>query len=128
VSASEFVQRLQRTTLVALAAMAATAFVIKPTQPRLALGVLGGGALIGLSYWGLCALADVVAKPRDFAEKRRSFRIFALVKFFTRHAILALAAYGMMARLELHPIGLLIGVSAPGVAAAVEAWRARRRP
>ena len=125
-SASEFLRRLQRTTLFSIAALTFAALVFQPTQPRIALGVVGGGVLIGLSYWGLRPMADVVAKPRNFAEKRPSFRIFALVKFFTRHAILAFAAYGMMARLELHPIGLLIGVSAPAVAAAFEAMRASR--
>ena len=125
-STPDFLHRLQRTTLMSLGALALAAFVVRPAQPRIALGVLGGGVLIGLSYWGLRALADVIARPADFGQKRPSFRVFALVKFFTRHAILALAAYGMMARLELHPIGLLIGVSAPGVAAAVEAMRARR--
>jgi ATP synthase I subunit len=126
VSAPAFLERLQRNTLISIAVLTGVAFFVKPTQPRIALGVVGGGLLIGLSYWGLRALVDAVARPADFAKKRPSFRVFALVKFFTRHAILALAAYGMMARLELHPIGLLIGVSAPGVAAAVEALRARR--
>jgi hypothetical protein len=121
-----FLQRLERNTLIAIAALAGLAFFVRPTQPRMALGVVGGGVLIGLSYWGLRALADVVGKPADFAAKPPNFRAFALVKFFTRHAILALAAYGMMARLELHPIGVLIGVSAPGVAAALELLRARR--
>jgi hypothetical protein len=32
----------------------------------------------------------------------------------------------MMARLELHPLGLLIGVSAPGVAVAFEVLRGKR--
>ena len=125
-SANEFLQRLQHTTLMAVGVLALGAFVVRPTQPRFALAVVGGGVLAGLSYWGLRGVADAVGRPRDFAEKRPGFRVFALVKFFTRHAILALAAYGMMARLELHPIGLLIGVSAPAVAAALELFRARR--
>jgi hypothetical protein len=45
------------------------------------------------------------------------------VKFFTRHGIVALAAYGMMVRLHLDPVGLLLGVSSLGVAVAVEAVR-----
>ena len=125
-SASEFLSRLQVTTLLAIAVLTLMAFLVRPAQPRIALGVVGGGVLIGLAYWGLRSLADVVAEPRDLGKKRPTFTVFALVKFFTRHAILALAAYGMMARLDLHPIGLLIGVSAPGVAAAIEAMRARR--
>jgi hypothetical protein len=126
VTASDFLQRLQRHAAIAIVLLAIVAFVVRPTEPRLALGVVGGGLLAGLSYWGLRALADVVVHSRNFAENRPSFRRFALVKFFTRHAILALAAYGMMARLELHPIGLLIGVSAPMAAAAFELLRARR--
>jgi len=46
-----------------------------------------------------------------------------LVKFFTRHAIVALAAYGMMVRLHLDPIGLLAGVSSLGIALGFEALR-----
>ena len=122
-SAPGFVQRLERTTIISIGALTLIAFLLRPTQPLVALGVVGGGVLAALSYWGLRAIADVVGNPADFGKKRPSFRVFALVKFFTRHAILALAAYGMMARLELHPIGLLIGVSAPGVAAAFEAVR-----
>lgn len=125
-TASDFLQRLQRNAVIAIVLLSILAFIGWPTEPRLALGVVGGGLLAGLSFWGLRALADVVGEPRDFAEKRPNCRRLALVKFFTRHAILAFAAYGMMARLELHPIGLLIGVSAPGVAAAAEILRARR--
>ena len=129
-SASGFLQRLERTTIISIGALTLIAFLVRPTQPRVALGVVGGGVLVALSYWGLRGLVgeagDGVGDVGDLGKKRPSFRVFALVKFFTRHAILALAAYGMMARLELHPIGLLIGVSAPGVAAALELFRARR--
>lgn len=114
-SVSDLLRRLQRDTVIALAALTLIAFFWRPTQPRLALGIVGGGVLIAISYWGILGL-----KPGDS-------RASALVKFFTRYGILALAAYGMMARLELHPIGLLIGVSAPGLAAALEAVRALRR-
>lgn len=115
VSTSALLRRLQRDTLVVLAGLTIVGFAGRPTQPRFALGILGGGVLIGISYWGISGL------------KAGHSRALALVKFFTRHGILALAAYGMMARLELHPIGLLIGVSAPAVAAAIEAARVLRR-
>ena len=113
-NASSLLRRLQRDTVITLIALTLVAFAWRPTQPRIALGIVGGGLLIGISYWGILGL-----KPGHS-------RVWPLVKFFTRHAILALAAYGMMARLELHPIGLLIGVSAPAVAATVEAMRAAR--
>ena len=124
-SAGEFLERVRRDTIIAIAVLGTITFVVRPTQPRLALGVVGGGLLIGLSYWGLRAIADVVTDGGKPPENRAHLRRWALVKFFTRHAILALAAYGMMARLELHPVGLLIGVSAPAVAAAFNALRAR---
>jgi hypothetical protein len=46
-----------------------------------------------------------------------------LVKFFTRHAIVALVAYGMMVRLRLDPLGLLAGVSSLVVGVAAEVLR-----
>ena len=52
---------------------------------------------------------------------------FPLVKFFTRHAILALAAYGMMVRLHFDPLGLLVGVSSLGIAVGVVALKDFRR-
>jgi hypothetical protein len=46
-----------------------------------------------------------------------------LVKFFTRYAILALAAYVIMARLRLPPLAVFAGASSLVVAVAVEAVR-----
>jgi len=89
------------------------------------LGVIGGGMLIGLSFWAIRGTVDTLIAVRGGvpgATRRISPR-FALVKFFTRHAILAVAAYGMMVRLHLDPVGLLAGVSSLGVAVAVEALR-----
>jgi ATP synthase I subunit len=126
VSAVEFLARLKRETMIAVAVLATITLVLRPTQPRIALGVLGGGVLVGLSYWGVRGVGDVVAEVGKPSENRGDLRRWALVKFFTRHAILALAAYGMMARLQLHPLGLLIGVSAPAVAAAFEVLRGKR--
>lgn len=114
------------------------------------LGVLGGGVLIGLSFWAIRSTVDTLIAVRsglprrsdDVTEEsglpRRSGAVasadengrkspgFALVKFFTRHVIVALAAYGMMVRLHLDPMGLLAGVSSLGVAAGVEALRELR--
>jgi hypothetical protein len=52
-------------------------------------------------------------------------RALLLVKFFTRHAILAVTAYVMMVRLHLDPVGMFVGVTSVVVAAAVAAARAR---
>jgi hypothetical protein len=122
---SDLLRRLERTTLFVLAAMTLVLFAYRPRQPQLALGVVGGGVLVGLAYWAIRGVADGLTERAVEGQKRRDFRGWALVKFFTRHAILAVAGYGMMTRLDLHPIGLLIGVSAPAAAAALEAARRR---
>jgi len=85
--------------------------------------VLGGGALIGLSFWAIRGTVDALVGMRLGGETRRISTGFALVKFFTRHAIVAVAAYGMMVRLHLDAVGLLAGVSSLGVAVAVEALK-----
>jgi hypothetical protein len=118
-------RRLEWNTVRVVGVTAVALFVYRPWQPALALGVVGGGVLMGLAYWAIRGAADGLAEGAIRGQNRRYFRASALVKFFTRHAILALAAYGMMTRLELHPIGLLIGVSAPAAAAALEAARRR---
>jgi hypothetical protein len=81
--------------------------------------VLGGGLLIGVSFWAIRSTVDDLML-RSAAETGRKTAGFALVKFFTRHGIVALGAYGMMVRLHLDPVGLLLGVSSLGVAVAVE--------
>lgn len=87
------------------------------------LGVLGGGVLIGLSFWAIRGTVDTLIALRSANETGGNSAAFTLVKFFTRHAIVALAAYGMMVRLHLDPVGLLAGVSSLGVAVGVEALR-----
>jgi hypothetical protein len=115
-------RRLERDALVVLALLAAAAVVVRPDDPRVALGVVGGGALMALSY--LSIRDGVTASLGRVADRKARRR--AQVKFFTRHAILALAAYGMMVRLHLDPLGMLVGVSSLFVAAAVEAVRSLR--
>jgi len=80
------------------------------------LGVLGGGALIGLSFWAIWGGLEGWMRPG-------SGRVLQLVKFFTRYVMLSLAAYGMLVRLHLDPLGMLLGVSSLGVAVGVEALR-----
>ena len=46
-----------------------------------------------------------------------------MAKVFVRYALLVLLAYVMIARLRLHPLGLLAGASSVVVAASVEACR-----
>ena len=91
-----------------------------------ALGVLGGGVLAGVSYRGLKASVYGVAGPGGGQAA-------ALAKFFTRHAILAIAAYVMLARLRLPAWAVMAGASSLVVAVTVAAVRAfgsvsRRNP
>ena len=85
--------------------------------------VIGGGALIGLVFWAIRGTVDTLILLRPSGETGRISTPVTLVKFFTRHGIVALAAYGMMVRLHLDPLGLLAGVSSLGVAVGVEALR-----
>jgi hypothetical protein len=60
------------------------------------------------------------AKVGEWTARRRAL---GLVKFFTRYAILAVAAYVIMARLRLPPLAVFAGASSLVVAVAVEAVR-----
>ena len=116
------IERIARATAIACVIIAA-AFAVWKRDLASPLGVLGGGLLIGLSFWAIRGTVDTLIVLRSGGETRRISSRFALVKFFTRHGILALAAYGMMVRLHLDPVGLLAGVSSLGVAVAIEALR-----
>jgi hypothetical protein len=92
---------------------------------QVAAGVLAGGVLVGLAIWALGGVVDALGERAETGEIRRVSRGFALVKFFTRHAILAFVAYVMMVRLHLDPVGMVVGVTSVVVAAIVEAARPR---
>ena len=114
-----FLRQLERDALVACVAMALAALLMPFGGPWAALGVLGGGGLAGVSYRGLKA---GVYGPVGAGSGRSA----ALVKFFTRYAMLALAAYVMLARLRLPAWAVAAGASSLVVAvasAAARAWR-----
>ena len=116
---------LARDTAIATAALALGAFLWSPGRPQLALGVLAGGLLVGLSMWAIGGVVNGLTMRAESGEIRPVSRAFPLVKFFTRHAILALTAYVMMVRLHLDPVGMFVGVTSVVVAAAVAAARTR---
>ena len=124
--------RIVRNTAAACVVMAGLAAAWTRDYP-LPLGIIGGGLLIGLSYWAIRGTIDAliarrtgVSHPGGDAETAAKPPRLQLVKFFTRHAMLALAAYGMMVRLHLDPVGLLAGVSSLVIAVAVEVLRDSR--
>ena len=112
-----------RSATFACVALAVCTLLWQPGRPQLALGVLGGGVLTGLSFWAIAGLVNQATGTGETGEIRRVSRSLALVKFFTRHVILALTAYGMMVRLHLDPVGMIVGVTSAVLAAAFEARR-----
>jgi hypothetical protein len=114
--------RIVRNTALCCVAMAAVA-AAWTRGVAAPLGVLGGGLLIGLSYWAIRGTVDALMALRSRGESGGKSSGFHLVKFFTRHAMLALAAYVMMVRLHLSPVGLLAGVSSLAVGLGIEVLR-----
>src|SRR5207248_2627886 len=93
-----------------------------------AAGVVSGGVLAAISYRGIKAGVDVLAPApgdSDAPNKGQVWVAIGLVKFFTRYAILALAAWVIMARLRLPPVAVIAGASSLIVAAASESVRPR---
>lgn len=146
--ADRWLLRLERDTLIVGGVMTAAAVALWPDRPGRAAGVVGGVALIGLSYRAIVAGVSGLwadQQPPAIDENRpesvdpnldgeaqaaprpagpppsRGF-----VKFFTRHAILAVGAYVMIARFGFDPMAMLAGVTAPAVAATVEVVRTVR--
>jgi ATP synthase I subunit len=126
VSTADLFRRLERDTVLVVVALATGSVLVRPHDWRLSLGVVGGGVLAATAYWAIRGAVEGLSDDAISRENTRKIRRSALVKFFTRHAILALAGYGMMARLQLHPVGMLLGVTAPAIAAAIEAAIGRR--
>jgi hypothetical protein len=127
------IARVARDTAIACFAIAIL-FLLWKRSIAAPLGVIGGGLLIGISFWAIRGTVDALVSLRRGLPRRsgeaakagetgRISTVFVLVKFFTRHAIVALAAYGMMVRLHVDPLGVLLGVTSLGVAIGVEALR-----
>ncbi len=103
----------------------------------MAAGVLAGGLLSWGSYRvilrGVAALGpgpepEPAREPGAEQARTRRARLSAgaVLGLVARHALLLGAGYVIIARLRLHPIGVLLGVSAVVVAAMVEAVRSWR--
>jgi hypothetical protein len=122
-----FLRRIERDSLIACAAMAIAAALVASAPLASAAGVVAGGALAWISYRGVKGGIDaVMGRAETGANTGRTARS-GLVKFFTRYAILAAAAYVIMARLRLPPVAVIAGASSLVAAVAVEAARSLRR-
>ena len=132
--ADQQLRRIERDTLVAGGLLTLGALMVWPHHQGRAAGVSAGLMLIALSYRGIRSGVDRVW-PRSPGDGRAnaeggesvpSRSQFGFVKFFTRHAILAVSAYVMMARFEFDPMAMLVGVTTPAIAASVECVRIMR--
>jgi hypothetical protein len=107
-------EAVERNSLVIAAAMTVAALLVRP-RPQLAIAVAAGAFLVGVSYWtlkrGVTMLSALAAKTQDAALETRGNVARELWKLVLRYALLALLAYVMIARLRLHPWGLLAGAS-----------------
>lgn len=110
----DLLDRLQRNALVSGAVMAAAAMAIARDW-RAGLAVVGGGALVAISF------LSIRGGVEDISVRRRAGR--AILKVAGRYALLAFLAYVMIARLRLSPLGLIAGASSAVIASGVEALR-----
>jgi hypothetical protein len=115
--------RLEQRALAFCGLAALTALAIGGGNPDVALGVVGGGLLSAASYWAIRSSVTglvALAAGRGGTPSRLSPRAI-LLRLSGRYALLGLLAYAMIARLRLHPVGLMIGLSSLVAAAALEA-------
>ncbi len=90
-------------------------------------GVLGGGLLSAISYRALARGVAAIGPPPPGDEGRAAVSPTRIaLGLVSRYALLLAAGYVIIARLHLHPLGVLVGVSAVVIAATVEAARAWR--
>ena len=123
-------RRIEWTAMAVCLAMAGLAFALTHGRWSAALAVLAGGVLAGVSYRMIVASAGALARaiaPGSIAGSGGAgeppSRALAVLKLAGRYALLALLAYVMIARLRLHPLGLLAGASSVVAAVSIEAVR-----
>jgi hypothetical protein len=115
------VRRVARGAIVICFATAAAALAWKGGGA--AVSVLGGGLLIGVSFYTLGSGVAAIVAAASGGAPSRWIMIGTLARLLLRYALLGFLAYVMIARLRLHPIGLLVGTSSVPAAAFVEAVR-----
>jgi hypothetical protein len=126
VEADPILRAVERNSLLAGAAITVAALFVPP-RPHVAVGAAAGSVLVFFSYWslkrGVSMLAELMAgdaKRRGIARMNRGRELRNVV---FRYALLVLLAYVMIARLRLHPWGLLAGASSVVAGVSIEAFR-----
>jgi hypothetical protein len=127
VDADPTLRRVERTAIMICLGMMVPALALAGIPA--AAGVLGGGIIAALSYWTLASSVTALTTSlagragEDGAPAPPRSTGWTLVKAGSRYALLALLAYVMIARLRLHPLGLLAGVSSVVAAITIEGVR-----
>jgi hypothetical protein len=147
-ASSALLRRLERGALIWCGVAAAGVFAAAPGRTDIVLGVLGGGLVSIVSFYAIrgtvdailrtpprpapgVAAADAAALPSVDPPDQPpppAGRAGVALKLAGRYALLALLAYVMIARLRLHPLGLLLGMTALAASATAEAVRSLGRP
>jgi hypothetical protein len=147
---TQLLRRLERGALIWCALAAGAVLAIAPARTDLLLGIAGGGVLAIVSFYAIrgsvdAALRAFVPAPGPGASVEATSNEAPpdavpapvparpgmgplIVKMTGRYALLALLAYVMIARLRLHPLGLLLGMTALAASATAEAVRSLGRP
>jgi hypothetical protein len=128
VTTEAILHRVQTTAIIVCLVFAVLAFMLARGDVWPPIAVLAGGSLAGISYWmlasGVTGVVDVMLPKRgEAARLTAGARAGLTAKLAGRYALLALLAYVMIARLRLHPLGLLVGASSVVAAVAIEAVR-----
>ena len=117
---------VERNSLITGAAISMTALLVPP-RPHVALGAAAGAALVFFSYWslkrGVSMLVALMVNDPATKGKERPHTGRELRNLVFRYALLVLLAYVMIARLRLHPWGLLAGASSVVAGVSIEAFR-----
>jgi hypothetical protein len=129
-------RQFERDAVVVCGVMTVAALAVGRGRIDGAVGVVAGALLCGVSYWALKGAADLVVGLASRARGEggnepplpAGNRVILALKFFSRYALLAAAAYAMLRWFSVHPVGLLAGASTPFVAAAVQAARSFKAP
>ena len=122
-ASSALIRRLQIGALIWTAVAIAATAIGWPSRTDVMLGIAGGGLVSFASFYAIRASVDALVRPSGAGG-----RAGAAFKLAGRYGLLALLAYVMIARLRLHPLGLIVGATALVASATAEAVRGLRRP
>ena len=114
------VRRVERTAWYACAGMALITLILGRGRWAPVVAVLAGGALVGCAYWTMKTGIGNLLIPQDGGSRAP---VKAVLKVVGRYALLGFLAYVMIARLRLHPLGLLAGASSFVAAVSIETLR-----